>query len=103
VLQPLWPASTVIEPSVIELTCTLNGFVLPIEAATSADPSGYKLELGVPAEIVSEAADPACAWPEPVPPEVQAATATPITDAATTRATTAVSLFRFFANPSTCM
>ena len=40
VLQPLWPPSTVIAPSEIELTCTLYGFGLLIVAATSAEAVG---------------------------------------------------------------
>ena len=46
-------------------------------AATSAEAVGYRLELGVPAEIDIVAAVPAAAWPEPLPPVVHAAIATP--------------------------
>jgi hypothetical protein len=42
--------------------------------------------LGVPAEIVIEAAVPAEAWPEPLPPVVHAAIATPMTETAITSA-----------------
>ena len=63
-------------------------------AATSADAVGYRLELGVPAEIVIDVAEPAWAWPEPLPPVVQAATATPIAVAAIARIAARVS-FRF--------
>ena len=41
--------------------------------------------LGVPAEIVIEVAEPAEAWPDPVPPVVHAAIATPITETAIAR------------------
>ena len=44
--------------------------------------------LGVPAEIVIEAAVPAEAWPEPLPPVVHAAIATPMTEPAITSART---------------
>src|SRR6186997_1155785 len=47
-------------------------------AATSAEAVGYRLELGVPAEIVIDAAVPADAWPDPLPPVVHAAIATPM-------------------------
>ena len=97
VLQPLWPASTVTAPSEIELTWTLYGFGLLMVAATSADAIGYRLELGVPAEIVIEVAEPAEACPEPLPPVVHAATATPMTDPATTRTATMVKRFLFLA------
>ena len=101
VLQPLWPASTVTAPSAIELTCTLYGFGLLIVAATSADAIGYRLELGVPAEIVIEVAEPAVACPEPLPPVVHAAIATPTTEPAIARIATAVKRFLVFFNLKT--
>lgn len=65
-----------------------------IVAATSAEAVGYRLELGVPAEIVIEAAVPACACPEPLPPVVQAAIATATTEPAIAKTATAIN-FRF--------
>ena len=41
-------------PSAIELTCTGYEFGFVIVAATSAEVVGYRLLLGVPAEIVSD-------------------------------------------------
>ena len=49
--------------------------------------------LGVPAEIVIGVAEPAEAWPDPVPPVVHAAIATPMTETAIAR--TAITAARF--------
>jgi hypothetical protein len=51
--------------------------------------------LGVPAEIVIDVAVPAEAWPDPLPPVVQAAIATPIAVADKARIARITSFFLF--------
>jgi hypothetical protein len=54
--------------------------------------------LGVPAEIVIELAEPADACPEPLPPVVQAAIATPMIETPRTSALAATTRFLLFFN-----